>query len=93
MTNIVGGNAGNLSQPNTLQEGPGKSKYRYWLRFFKLISTIHAGQKSLNTHSDKAVNKEVFTLIKFSFVNWITNSDVNKFELDGNIATMTFQIS
>ena len=60
MTNIVGGNAGNLSQPNTPQEGPsGKSiNTGNGLDFLSLISTVNAGQKGSNTHSDKVVHKE-----------------------------------
>ena len=51
MTNIVGGNAGNLSQPNTPQEGPsGKSiSTGTGLDFLSLISTVNAGQKGSNT--------------------------------------------
>ncbi len=88
MTNIVGGNAGNLSQPNTLQEGsPGKSiSAGTGLDFLSLISTIHAGQKSLNTHGDKAVNKESIhsDQVLVSSIG-LPNSDVNSSELDGNI--------
>ena len=60
MTNIVGGNAGNLSQPNTPQEGPsGKSiSTGTGLDFLSLISTVNAAQKGSNTHSDKVVHKE-----------------------------------
>ena len=46
MTNIVGGNAGNLSQPNTPQEGPSGKPISAGtgLDFLSLISTLHADQ-------------------------------------------------
>ena len=88
MTNIVGGNAGNLSQPNTPQEGPsGKSiSAGTGLDFLSLISTVDASQKSSNTYGDKAVNKESIhtNQVLVSSIG-LPNSDVNSSELDGNI--------
>ena len=88
MTNIVGGNAGNLSQPNTPQEGPsGKSiSTGNGLDFLSLISTLHAGQKSSNTLGDKVVNKEgVHTNQPPVSSIGLPNSGLNSSELDGNI--------
>ena len=70
MTNIVGGNAGNLSQPNTPQEGPsGKSiSTGAGLDFLSLISTVNAAQKGSNTHTViRWYIKKVLTLIRFQF--------------------------
>ncbi len=88
MTNIVGGNAGNLSQPNTPQEGPsGKSiSTGNGLDFLSLISTLHAGQKSSNTLGDKVVNKEgVHTNQPPVSSIGLPNSGLNSSELDRNI--------
>ncbi len=88
MTNIVGGNAGNLSQPNTPQEGQsGKSiSASTGLDFLSLIATVDAGQKSSNTYGDKAVNKESIhtNQVPVSSIG-LPNSDLNSSENDGNI--------
>lgn len=89
MTNIVGGNTGNLSQPNTPQEGSsGKSiGTGTGLDFLSLISTVDTGQKSLNTQGDKVVvNKESIhtNQVPASSIG-LPNSGLNSSELGGNI--------
>ena len=88
MTNIVGGNAGNLSQPNTPQEGPsGKSiSTGTGLDFLSLISTVNAGQKGSNTHSDKVVHKESIhtNQVPVSSLG-LPNSELSSSEPDGII--------
>ena len=90
MTNIVGGNAGNLSQPNTPQEGPsGKSiSTGTGLDFLSLISTVNAGQKGSNTHSDKVVHKESIhtNQVPVSSLG-LPNSELSSSELVGNIVS------
>ena len=90
MTNIVGGNAGNLSQPNTPQEGPsGKSiSTGIGLDFLSLISTVNAGQKGSNTHSDKVVHKESIhtNQVPVSSLE-LPNSALSSSELIGNIVS------
>ena len=90
MTNIVGGNAGNLSQPNTPQEGPsGKSiSTGTGLDFLSLISTVNAGQKGSNIHSDKVVHKESIhtNQVPVSSLG-LPNSDLSSSELGGNIVS------
>ena len=90
MTNIVGGNAGNLSQPNTPQEGPsGKSiSTGIGLDFLSLISTVNAGQKGSNTHSDKVVHKESIhtNQVPVSSLG-LPNSELSSSELVGNIVS------
>ena len=90
MTNIVGGNAGNLSQPNTPQEGPsGKSiSTGTGLDFLSLISTVDAGQKGSNTHSDKVVHKESIhtNQVPVSSLG-LPNSELSNSELVGNIVS------
>ena len=90
MTNIVGGNAGNLSQPNTPQEGPsGKSiSTGTGLDFLSLISTVDAGQKGSNTHSDKVVHKESIHINRVPVSSLgLPNSDLSSSELGGNIVS------
>ena len=88
MTNIVGGNAGNLSQPNTPQEGPsGKSiTTGTGLDFLSLISTVNAGQKGSNIHSDKVVHKESIhtNQVPVSSLG-LPNSELSSSEPDGII--------
>ena len=90
MTNIVGGNAGNLSQPNTPQEGPsGKSiSTGTGLDFLSLISTVNAAQKGSNTHSDKVVHKESIhtNQVPVSSLG-LPNSELSSSELVGNIVS------
>ena len=90
MTNIVGGNAGNLSQPNTPQEGPsGKSISTVTgLDFLSLISTVNAGQKGSNTHSDKVVHKESIhtNQVPVSSLG-LSKSELSSSELVGNIVS------
>ena len=90
MTNIVGGNAGNLSQPNTPQEGPsGKSiSTGTGLDFLSLISTVNAGQKGSNTHSDKVVHKESIhtNQVPVSSLG-LPTSELSSSELVGNIVS------
>ena len=90
MTNIVGGNAGNLSQPNTPQEGPsGKSiSTGTGLDFLSLISTVNAAQKGSNTHSDKVVHKESThtNQVPVSSLG-LPNSELSSSELVGNIVS------
>ena len=90
MTNIVGGNAGNLSQPNTPQEGPsGKSiSTGIGLDFLSLISTVNAGQKGSNTHSYKVVHKESIhtNQVPVSSLG-LPNSELSSSELVGNIVS------
>ena len=90
MTNIVGGNAGNLSQPNTPQEGPsGKSiSTGTGLDFLSLISTVDAGQKGSNIHSDKVVHKESIHTNRVPVSSLgLPNSDLSSSELGGNIVS------
>ena len=90
MTNIVGGNAGNLSQPNTPQEGPsGKSiSTGTGLDFLSLISTVNAGQKGSNIHSDKVVHKESIHTNRVPVSSLgLPNSDLSSSELGGNIVS------
>ena len=91
MTNIVGGNAGNLSQPNTPQEGPsGKSiSTGTGLDFLSLISTVNAGQKGSNIHSDKVVHKESIHTNRVPVSSLgLPNSDLSSSELGGNIESV-----
>ena len=90
MTNIVGGNAGNLSQPNTPQEGPsGKSiSTGTGLDFLSLISTVNAGQKGSNIHSDKVVHKESIHTNQVPVSSQgLPNSELSSSELVGNIVS------
>ena len=90
MTNIVGGNAGNLSQPNTPQEGPsGKSiSAGTGLDFLSLISTVNAGQKGSNIHSDKVVHKESIHTNQVPVSSQgLPNSELSSSELVGNIVS------
>ena len=90
MTNIVGGNAGNLSQPNTPQEGPsGKSiSTGTGLDFLSLISTVNAGQKGSNIHSDKVVHKESIHTNRVPVSSLgLPNSDLSSSELGGNFVS------
>ena len=88
MTNIVAGNAGNLSQPNTPQEGPsGKSiSTGTGLDFLSLILTVNAGQNGSNTHSDKVVHKESIhtNQVPISLLG-LPNSELSSSDPDGNI--------
>ena len=50
MTNIVGGNTGNLSQPGSSQDGSSSNPLtkNAGLDFLSLISVLYDGQKNLN---------------------------------------------
>ncbi len=88
MTNIVAGNAGNLSQPNTPQEGPSSKSISTGtgLDFLSLILTVNAGQKGSNTHSDKVVHKESIhtNQVPISLLG-LPNSELSSSDPDGNI--------
>ena len=59
MTNIVGGNTGNLSQPGSSQEGSSSSTLTKsaGLDFLSLLSVVYDGQKSSNAGVSSLDNK------------------------------------
>ena len=71
MTNIVGGNTGNLSQPGSSQDGSSSNPLtkNAGLDFLSLISVVYDGQKSSKGEvcsSDSTGNSENITSPNFS---------------------------
>ncbi len=71
MTNIVGGNTGNLSQPGSSQDGSSSNPLtkNAGLDFLSLISVVYDGQKSSNSEVsslDNTGNSENITSPNFS---------------------------
>ena len=60
MTNIVGGNTGNLSQPGSSQDGSSSNPFskNASLDFLSLISVAYEGQKDSNAEVGKPNNAD-----------------------------------
>ena len=60
MTNIVGGNTGNLSQPGSSQDGSSSNPLskNATLDFLSLLSVVYEGQKGANAELSKPDNAE-----------------------------------
>ena len=60
MTNIVGGNTGNLSQPGSSQDGSSSNPFskNASLDFLSLISVAYEGQKDSSSEASKLDNAD-----------------------------------